>query len=158
MTRSQANFVNIQGPRECAGTKLSDSGDGSQLWKCKSRNPSNKNPHLTKRCKLKCKKGAKRDGPSKVYCYANKGWVLRKSEDVISPGGCRMSPQMTAYRCKKSIRQNGRNFESEYQYNDDSDSNDANSLSAEDIYKINVLSLLCIDQQFLKQMSAYSNL
>ena len=77
-----------KGPRECAGNKLEDSGDGSKLWKCKSRNPSNKNPHLTKRCKLKCKKGAKRTGHAKVYCYAGEGWVLRKSEDVITPGDC----------------------------------------------------------------------
>merc|ERR1712046_221487 len=38
-----------KGPRECAGTKLEDSGD-FKFWKCRSRNPDNKNPHLTKRC------------------------------------------------------------------------------------------------------------
>merc|ERR1711963_456685 len=61
-----------KGPRECAGDKLSDSDDGSKLWKCRSRNPDNKNPHLTKRCNLKCKKGKRRGGSgnSKVYCYA----------------------------------------------------------------------------------------
>merc|ERR1712213_256055 len=36
-----------KGPRECAGDKLSDSDDGSKLWKCRSLNPDNKNPHLT---------------------------------------------------------------------------------------------------------------
>merc|ERR1712198_430521 len=79
-----------KGPRECAGHGLSDSDDGSKLWKCRSRNPDNKNPHLTKRCKLECKKGKKRGGSgnSKVYCYAGKGWVLRKSETVITPGDC----------------------------------------------------------------------
>merc|ERR1739848_260811 len=37
-----------------------------------------KNPHLTKRCKLKCKKGKSRKGEHKVYCKAGHGWVLRK--------------------------------------------------------------------------------
>ena len=37
-----------KGPRECNGHKLSDSMDKSKLWKCTSRNPDNKNPHLTK--------------------------------------------------------------------------------------------------------------
>merc|ERR1712233_148364 len=75
-----------KGPRECAGTKLSDLADGSKLWKCRSRNPDNKSPHLTKRCKLKCKKGKSRSGHAKVYCHAGNGWVLRKSETVITPG------------------------------------------------------------------------
>merc|ERR1711920_916681 len=73
-----------KGPRECAGTKLEDSGD-FKFWKCRSRNPDNKNPHLTKRCKLKCKKGT---GNAKVYCHAGQGWVLRKSTNVITPGDC----------------------------------------------------------------------
>merc|ERR1712061_204406 len=55
-----------KGPRECNGHKLEDSADKSKLWKCTSRNPDNKNPHLTKRCKLKCKKGKSRSGNHKV--------------------------------------------------------------------------------------------
>ena len=77
-----------KGPRECNGIKLADSGDGKKFWKCRSRNPSNKNPHLTKRGKLKCKKGTQRDGHAKVYCSSGEGWVLRKSPDVITPGDC----------------------------------------------------------------------
>ena len=78
----------IKGPRECNGHKLSDSADQSKLWKCKSRNPDNKNPHLTKRCKLKCKKGKSRQGEHKVYCKAGHGWVLRKGEKKVTPGTC----------------------------------------------------------------------
>ena len=61
-----------KGPRWCAtkATKLEDSADGSRLWKCRSRNPSNKNPHLTKRCKLKCKKGTERSVNRKL----NRNW------------------------------------------------------------------------------------
>ena len=77
-----------KGPRECAGNKLEDSADKSKLWKCKSRNPDNKNPHLTKRCKLKCKKGKERQGEKKVYCKAGHGWVARKGEKKINPGTC----------------------------------------------------------------------
>merc|ERR1739838_678115 len=77
-----------KGPRECAGDKLEDSADGTTLWKCRSRNPDNKNPHLTKRCKLKCKNGKSRSGNKKVYCHAGNGWVLRKSEDLVAPGVC----------------------------------------------------------------------
>merc|ERR1712168_1173035 len=76
-----------KGPRECAGTKLEDSGD-FKLWKCTSRNPDNKNSHLTKRCKLKCKKGKSRKGEHKVYCKAGHGWVLRKGERKVTPGTC----------------------------------------------------------------------
>merc|ERR1712167_534219 len=69
-----------KGPRWCANkaTKLEDSADGSRLWKCRSRNPSNKNPHLTKRCKLKCKKGTKRSGISKVWCKNGHYRTLKK--------------------------------------------------------------------------------
>ena len=77
-----------KGPRECNGDKLSDSHDGSTLWKCKSRNPDNKNPHLTKRCKLKCKNGKTRTGNKKVYCKAGHHWVLRKSDQKATPGRC----------------------------------------------------------------------
>ena len=71
-----------------SGHKLEDSADKSKLWKCKSRNPDNKNPHLTKRCKLKCKKGKERQGETKVYCKAGHGWVARKGEKKITPGTC----------------------------------------------------------------------
>merc|ERR1711990_207110 len=77
-----------KGPRECNGHKLSDSMDKSKLWKCTSRNPDNKNPHLTKRCKLKCKKGKSRKGEHKVYCKSGHGWVLRKGERKVTPGTC----------------------------------------------------------------------
>merc|ERR1712113_51099 len=50
-----------KGPRWCAtkATKLEDSADGSRLWKCRSRNPSNKNPHLTKRSNSSAKRELK---------------------------------------------------------------------------------------------------
>ena len=78
----------FKGPRECSGHKLEDSPNGSKLWKCTSRNPDNKNPHLTKRCKLKCKKGKARQGHKKVYCKAGHGWVERKGEKKVTPGTC----------------------------------------------------------------------
>merc|ERR1712176_30027 len=77
-----------KGPRECNGHKLEDSNDGSRLWKCTSRNPSNKNHHLTKRCKLKCKNGKERSGQKKVYCKSGHGWVMRKGEKKVAPGKC----------------------------------------------------------------------
>merc|ERR1712102_240262 len=45
-----------KGPRECNGHKLEDSADKSKLWKCPSRNPDNKNPHLTKRSSSSAKR------------------------------------------------------------------------------------------------------
>merc|ERR550534_649274 len=77
-----------KGLRECNGSKLEDLADGSTLWKCRSRNPSNKNPHLTKRCKLKCKKGTKRDGIAKVWCKNGHYWTLRKDDAAVTPGTC----------------------------------------------------------------------
>merc|ERR1719153_1055793 len=85
---NKQNTIVDKGPRECQGDKLSDSPDGSTLWKCKSRNPDNKNPHLTKRCKLKCKKGKVRSGNKKVYCKSGHYWVLRKDEARATPGKC----------------------------------------------------------------------
>merc|ERR1712113_1160905 len=59
-----------KGPRWCENeaNKLENSTDGTTIWKCRSRNPDNKNSHLTKRCKLKCKNGTSRSGNKKVYC------------------------------------------------------------------------------------------
>ena len=85
--KKQSSAVD-KGPRECNGHKLSDSMDKSKLWKCTSRNPDNKNPHLTKRCKLKCKMGKSRQGEHKVYCKSGHGWVLRKGEKKVTPGTC----------------------------------------------------------------------
>merc|ERR1712156_516213 len=51
-----------KGPRWCENeaNKLENPTDGTTIWKCRSRNPDNKNSHLTKRCKLKCKNGTSR--------------------------------------------------------------------------------------------------
>merc|ERR1711988_1759610 len=84
-----------KGPRECAGDKLSDSDDGSKLWKCRSRNPDNKNPHLTKRCKLKCKMARSAVVAVTLRSTATPERVGYSASPRLS------SLQVTASRCQK---------------------------------------------------------
>ena len=65
-----------RGPRFC-GRSNQVKNQGDLKFVCRPRNGHFKNPHLTKRCSIRCNGGV-RVGPHKIFCDQKVGWIKRK--------------------------------------------------------------------------------